>query len=165
MNKKEQLNQYFDGELSAQESSMIKGAMELDPELAKHSSKLKEMAELHLESIPEAKNDFFIEQEFLEIQNQLNAESEQPKKLLPFPGHWMIQAVGIAAAMVITVTGVWMWNQNKLVDSNFQLNTAIAFVETDIDGASSMIYMDEQSGWTYVWVEESEIGSTEELAG
>ncbi|MEM8867051.1 MAG: hypothetical protein AAGC73_02175 [Verrucomicrobiota bacterium] len=38
-------------------------------------------------------------------------------------------------------------------------------VETELENASAIVYVDEESGWTVVWVNEAETPSTSVLDG
>lgn len=163
MNKKEQLNQYFDGELTDEEKAVLLESIECDAELGKHLTGLKELSNLHVESFPEEKDEFFIEREFQEIQKQLEPKTDTHRNILPFHSGWLINVVGIAAAAVITVSGFWLWNRSA--QNAYSYTSNVAFVETDIVGASSMIYMDEQSGWTLVWLDVPEDSTAEDIAG
>ena len=186
MNQSDNIHRLFDGELSDEEKTILAEAMAADPSLVEDFNSIESMAALHLESIPEPKDDIFIEREFLEIQKRIQSSidistapefvghvtpepASEPEKttsnVIRFPGaNWLKSAMAIAAALAITATGVWFWNQDNAVSTTSPNAPTVAFVETDIDGASSMIYMDEQSGWTFVWVDEP-IDDTNEVAG
>lgn len=162
--QEEQLNKYFDGELSAEEASILKEALSSDPELEKQLAELQEHAELHNDSIPEPKDELFIEREFQAIQQQLESgQQASEKKVVFFPGNWLRSSLATAAALLLTVAGIWGWNNYKSTGST-DFTSTMAMVETDISGASSMIYTDEQSGWTFVWIDEPE-NSENEIAG
>ena len=162
MNPEEQLNRYFDGELTEEESSILKDALQQDAGLREQLADIEEMANLHRESSPEAKDTFFIEQQFQEIQRQLEPEPKPRENLITFPGRWLISTVGIAAAVLFTVTGLLLWNHTGKEAYNDLAN--VDFVETDIEGANPMVYVDEQSGWTFVWLDVPE-NTIDEVAG
>ena len=164
MNDKEQLNRYFDGELTAEELSILEGALRDNADLKDQLSEIQDLANLHRESVPEEKDEFFIEQQFREIQQQLEPETVRRSNVIPFPARWLVNTVGVAAVLLLTVTGIWMWNHSNN-DSWADSTADVAIVDTDIDGASSMIYVDEQSGWTFVWLDVPENSDNGDLAG
>ncbi len=172
MKHSENIHRLFDGELSEEESKILQEAMAVEPSLAKEFDSIKSLADLHRDSIPLPKDELFIEREFQGIQNLILEESEgtapgnssrKASKVVAFPGsNWLRTTMAVAAAVALTVTGAWFFNQQNTGNSNMN-DPNVAFVETDIDGASSMIFMDEQSGWTFVWVDEPTIST--EVAG
>lgn len=186
MNHSDNIHRLFDGELSEEEKSILEEAMAADPSLLEDLKSVETMAALHADSIPEPKDELFIEREFLEIQKQIQtspkSETESQRQLhatadsipeaapskaniITFPSsNWLKGSIAVAAALAITVTGAWLWNQDPSMSSTTPDAATVAFVETDIDGASSMIYMDEQSGWTFVWVDEP-LDQSAEIAG
>jgi len=166
MKQLENIHRLFDGELSADEKRILEEVLAADPELGEELKSLEMFAELHRSSIPEPKDEVFIEKSFLEIQRQLTprssalskstnpSEKKEASKVVMFPGsRWVFSITALAAALAVTVTGAWMWKSAE-VEKKFSQDTAVKFVETDIVDASSMIFMDEQSGWTFVWVDE-----------
>lgn len=183
MNKSENIHRLFDGELSEDEQKLLEEAMSADSELAGELASIQSMAALHAETMPAPKDEVFIENEFLEIQKRIQSSDNVAShenvttqsaptpdasndKVVFFPGSkWLRGTLAIAAALTITVAGTWLLNQNESGNSTTAPDAGtVAFVETDIDGASSMIYMDEQSGWTFVWVDEP-LDDPEEIAG
>ena len=164
MNDKEQLNRYFDGDLTAEELAILEEALEENADLKDQLSEIQDFANLHRESMPEEKDEFFIEQQFREIQQQLEPETARRSNVIPFPTRWFFNTVGIAAALLLTVTGIWMWNRSTR-DSWDNSAADVAFVDTDIDGASSMVYVDEQSGWTFVWLDVPENSDNGDIPG
>ena len=163
MNPEEQLNRYFDGALTEEERAILSEALQHNPELRGRLADIGEMADLHRESFPEEKDSFFIEQQFQEIQRQLEPEVKPRENLIAFPGRWLISTVGIAAAVLFTVTSLLMWNHTG-GDAYDDLSN-VDFVETDIEGANPMVFVDEQSGWTFVWLDVPENTATDEIAG
>jgi hypothetical protein len=78
------------------------------------------------------------------------------EKIVRFPWFWVGGFAAMAAAVALSL-GVWMHDAGKPAVgpdafAGFDSDPSISFVETDIPGASSMMYVDESSGWTIVWV-------------
>jgi len=163
MKPSDNMHRLFDGELSEEESRLLREAMEVDPDLSEEWDRLEAFGALHRDSIPAPKDETFVENAFLEIQNHLQPRQSatpasplrsETSKVVFFPGsNWFKGVVAMAAVITLTLTGTWIWNLSNPPFSSSPDNS-IAFVETDIAGASSMIFMDEQSGWTFVWVDE-----------
>lgn len=162
MNPNESLNLLFDGVLPEQEADRLRAEIADDPELAAALESIESMAEFHRNSMPADKGAAFIEAEWNGIQSQLSPRKAAPppsdnsegRKLLGFPQPtWLRSTIAIAAALTLTITGLWVWTSTS-EDGDRNAIGQVAFVQTDIDGASSMIFMDEQSGWTFVWIDE-----------
>lgn len=162
------LNRFHDQALSDDEIVRIEAMIDQDSELAEALASLQTHTELHRESMPDPKDADFIEAEWKAIQSQLPSRrveqdsasvlkgraSDSGRSWIPFPSTpWLRGTLAAAAALAVAVTGIWMWS-NSSVDSLAPSQGQIDFVQTDIDGASSMIFMDEQSGWTFVWIDE-----------
>jgi len=164
-----QLQLYFDGELSEQEHASIEQALLNDPDLAEKLAQLTEQSELHLASFPESKGQAFIEDEIVAVFRQIDEEDEsvqtgEDQKIVSFPS-WLRSSntwMSVAAALLLSLSGIWAWMQftpTPGATSEIRKNTTdsqVAFVDTDIAGASSTIFQDEDSGWTIVWVDEPE---------
>lgn len=78
------------------------------------------------------------------------------KNIIRFPWFWIGGFAAMAAAVALSI-GVWIQDagNNTAGDEAFAYSdsdASISFVETGIPGASSMMYVDEPSGWTIVWV-------------
>ncbi|MEQ9824771.1 MAG: hypothetical protein ABQ298_10340 [Puniceicoccaceae bacterium] len=162
------LNRFHDQALSEEEIMRLEAMIDQDSELAEALASLQFHTELHRESMPDPKDADFIQAEWNAIQSQLPSRrieentasaqkdrtSDAGRSLIPFLSiPWLSGTLAAAAALAVAVTGIWMWS-NSSADSLAPSQGQIDFVQTDIDGASSMIFMDEQSGWTFVWIDE-----------
>jgi anti-sigma factor RsiW len=158
------LQSLFDGELPEKEALELQAALQDDPALAEALASLASMEALHRDTMPAPKDADFIEQEFQSILAHLHDRSglaanpvhsdssHSPSKLLPFHlPNWLMGSIAAAAALAITVAGVIHWQGNQ-AQGPAEISQ-VAFVHSDIEGASSMIFMDESSGWTFVWVD------------
>ena len=59
----------------------------------------------------------------------------------------------------ILLVGMGIWfplRQMGHQDEAFSLGSTVQMVETDLEGATPIVYIDEPSGWTVVWVVEAE---------
>ncbi len=111
----------------------------------KASQLLKQTAQV---KIPDA------EETWQEIRSQLN----QPKiasqsNLLPFPS--IIRWVSAAAAIIAISLGIRFLLQEPPLET-YAFQNEVEFVETDIPDSSPAVYVDDESGWTIVWIFESQ---------
>ena len=164
----QQLSRFLDGELSERERIALESALESDPEMAGRLEDLENALRVHKTLIPEPKDDAFINAELGMIHERIRAEKNPERKMVEFPRlNPGIASLAAAAAVVIGVAGLWIWNANVQSSPTgaFENDPFIAQVETDIAGASSMVYVDDQSGWTIVWVDEPDPSDPDQLAG
>lgn len=142
------MSQLLDGELSPADAAL------LDSYLAKHPDAQDWMESLDLvreaQSVPQSTIDSSAS--ISSIQNAI-AQEETPRKsrgnLLSFPALMR----PMAAAAAIAVVGAISWiGLNSETTAAFEPNV-VEFVATDIPGASTYIYPDEETGWTVVWVD------------
>ncbi|MCG8525330.1 MAG: zf-HC2 domain-containing protein [Opitutales bacterium] len=157
MNADEKLHLFLDDQLSAEEREQFEKELLESPELSEKLAELSELSDLHKASVPEGKSDLFIEQELGSIMKSIEGKNQkQPSNVLGFP-NWLLGTAGVAAAAAFTVFGVLNWVPSKSAKNVY--TPAASFVETDIRGASSMIFEDENTGWTIVWVDAPEAPS------
>jgi len=157
------LSRWMDGELDS------RGAERLDPHVDSDDL-LKETRDAWAEigsalrmdagPLPDASTveaDWLALEALLPPRQQLKSlPASADVKIVRFP--WV--CVGGFAAMAAAVTlslSVWMHDAGNSTAgqdafAGFDSDPSISFVETDIPGASSMMYVDESSGWTIVWV-------------
>lgn len=82
--------------------------------------------------------------------------ADENNKVIRLPWLWVGGLAAMAAAVALSL-GVWIQDAGTEqvggeVLAGYESDASISFVETDIPGASSMMYVDESSGWTIVWV-------------
>ena len=69
---------------------------------------------------------------------------------------WRLRWAGaMVVAVLLGVSGVGLWRANKPVIEtarNVEQGAEVEFVETDVPGASPMVYQDAETGWTVIWV-------------
>ena len=84
-------------------------------------------------------------------------QDEKPRRwkpAYPFPMYW----VSAAALLVVTMGIFFLYPGDPApTDSKiFAMAENVEFVETSIPGATPVVYMDDASGWTVVWIVEAE---------
>ena len=84
------------------------------------------------------------------------ASSEDSGNLVFFP--LFFKTASIAAAITLVATLLWRNLPNneggEITERYAASESVVEFVDTDIPDASPVVYTDEQSGWTVVWVAE-----------
>ena len=142
------LEAWIDGELSTVDRAEIEALLERDPEARAYVERLKRiqksLQETHRGSVD-------VEAAWESVEAQL----EERKSVFH---HWALpqQVAAIAAVMVM---GILMWLPFRGVTetpSEIEWASMVDLVETDLEGATSIVYMDQPSGWTVVWVAEPE---------
>jgi len=76
-------------------------------------------------------------------------------KLIQFPP--LFRVLGIAAAIALVASIVWKnlpSTQMEVTERYAASQSVVEFVDTDIPDVSPVVYTDEISGWTVVWVAE-----------
>ncbi len=93
-----------------------------------------------------------------EIRTAISEETqdeEASSKLIKFPP--LFRILGIAAAMALVGSIVWKnlpSTQLEVTERYAASQSVVEFVDTDIPDVSPVVYTDEISGWTVVWVAE-----------
>ncbi len=140
-----------DGEVSNAEKKEILALLERDPEAKAYWNKLQEMSDaLKGAHVPGAENGAHWEN----LKERINSQKgESQAKVLRFPRY-----ATAAAAILALGMGIWfpirkMGDQSELLG----LDASVYMVETELENATSIVYIDEPSGWTVVWVVEEEL--------
>lgn len=144
------LEAWFDGEVPSKECSEIEGILREDAEARDYIEELDRLRGTlqgaHISRLDE-------ERAWENVRGAITQRTKhQSSKVLSFP-----QMMAAAAAIVLVGMGVWL----PLRQSGFQaeghaLESSVYMVETELEGATPIVYLDEPSGWTVVWVVEPE---------
>ncbi|MGC9450007.1 MAG: anti-sigma factor family protein [Oceanipulchritudo sp.] len=145
------LQSWFDGEVSATECGEIESLLERDAQardFVKGLSRTREaLQEAHAGSID-------VEGTWGEFLEKLNrSEQERASRVLSFP-----QVMAAAAAVMALGIAVWLpfRQAGDQAARERPLGATVEMVETDLEGATPIVYIDQPSGWTVVWVLEEE---------
>lgn len=152
----EMLERVFDGEATDDEVAQAGALREHDPEAAEHWRRLAESRRAVKDSVAGETDRIDVEEAWRQVRSQLHAETapEGPRgTVVPFPG-W---ATGAVAAAAVIVLGMLLWpviSSPTAPDGAAYTGdaNAVSFVETEIPDASTIVYVDEVSGWSVVWV-------------
>lgn len=150
------MSQLIDGEISPNDADRLHLYLEEHPE-----------ATQWMESSQLAAEPFFPNPEidsvdmWRRIRDEIAPEpsmEQRSSKVIAFPT--IFKLIGAAAALALVASLVW---KTAAPDSGYiateryaASESVVEFVDTDIPGASPVVYTDEISGWTVVWVAEME---------
>jgi hypothetical protein len=113
-------------------------------------------------SLPEDKSPELISIELESIWERIEATSAKktPASVIAFPSWKTAWISGLAAAAVLlfTFAGLNRWSSSPMSEEDWgdAGMRSVAFVHSDIAGASSMVIADTTSEWTIIWVDEPE---------
>ena len=151
------MSRLLDGELSPREADSLHLYLERNPETMDwmESYDLIEDA-----TTDPSRRDFQIDtaSAWESIRRGISNEQENPddsSNLVFFP--ILFKVAGIAAVLAMVATLLWFNLPNdveQMTERYAASESVVEFVDTDIPDASPIVYTDEQSGWTVVWVTE-----------
>jgi anti-sigma factor RsiW len=145
-----QLAAWFDGELDPAGREQVQSLIDRDPEarayvddLRRTREALKSAHTVSTEVIPE----------WSQFAKRLDSPQGRSAKVLTFP-----RMILTAAAVMVLGMAVWWPLRQAGMDSSTtteeMLVQRVELVETDLVGATPIVYLDQPSGWTVVWVVE-----------
>lgn len=147
------MSQLLDGELSPNEAGRLHDYLEQHPE-AMDWMEANQLIQDSVTTAPSVDGD----SAWQDIQSSLaprESSPREPKKLLRFPV--LFQALGYAAALALFGSIAWtsfMSSPKATTERYAASESVVEFVDTEIPDASPIVYTDEASGWTVVWVAE-----------
>lgn len=149
-NTRSQLTAWFDNELEPDERQQVASLIERDPEARAFVEELRKTREAlktaHTNPVQPAPD-------WRHFNARLDSTEARPARTLTFSR--MILAT--AAIMVLGMAVWWPLRQASIrqsVESDQLFVERVEFVETDLEGATPIVYLDQPSGWTVVWVVE-----------
>jgi predicted anti-sigma-YlaC factor YlaD len=148
----EWISRGMDGELSTTDRERLEqhliqcpGCRQIQDHWMSASQLFKQTSQV---KIPDA------EETWQEIRSQLDQPEKTPRdNLLPFPS--IIRWASAIAAVIAVSFGIRFVLQKPSLETHAFQNE-VEFVESDIPDSSTAIYVDDESGWTIVWVFESQ---------
>lgn len=148
-----QLEAWFDGELTQEEATRIEAQLESDPELQAHLESLK-AARKAMDAMPPSSVD--VDAAWSAVEERLDQPvRDNTRKVVSFP-----RVLATMAAILVIGMSLWipMRNMGGSADNFEGLadESVVQMVETDLENATSIVYLDQPSGWTVVWVMEEE---------
>lgn len=142
---------WFDGELTGADKAEIEALLESDEEARAYLGELKRtrsaLQGAHVSPVEDSAA-------WGALQDRLeNPAAGNIGKLLQFPR----MAAAAAAIVALGMALWWPLRQMGHTSNETGLESSVYMVETEIENATPIVYIDEPSGWTVVWVLEDEI--------
>ncbi len=147
------MSRLMDGELSADDADRLHQYLEANPDAIDWMESSQVIAE---SAGPPVSIDS--QSTWEGVQKAINEDSgneAKPSNLIKFPS--FIRVLGVAAAIALVASIVWKnvpSSEPEITERYAASQSVVEFVDTDIPDASPVVYTDEISGWTVVWVAE-----------
>ncbi len=142
----------FDGEVDSVEKAELQALIARDPEAKAYWDELEHLSGTlqgaHVSSTRSGAS-------WEAIRQQINKPGMgSDDKVLHFPKY-------ATAAAALVALGIGIWYPSHKSDSANELELSglddpVYMVETDLENATPVVYIDEPSGWTVVWVVEAD---------
>jgi hypothetical protein len=146
----QRLAAWFDGELSSSEHAEVEQILEQDAAARAYVDQLARSREMlqgaHVSTVDG-------DAAWESVRERLEeADRQRSARVLTFP-----QLVAAPAAVMLVGMGIWFpLRKMGQLDQAYALESTVEMVETELEGATPIVYIDEPSGWTVVWVVEAE---------
>ncbi len=147
------MSQLMDGELTAIDANRLQEYLETHPE----GMDWMESADRARVAVFEKKDTADTDAIWQGVEEQIetgtsSSEDSKDNTIAIFP--YIYKTLAAAAAIGIVATASWLGLTNRSSsEETFASNDSVVeFVDTEIPDASPMVYTDEESGWTVVWV-------------
>ncbi|MDQ8185646.1 hypothetical protein [Pelagicoccus sp. SDUM812002] len=143
------MSQLLDGELDASDAEALDRYLKTHPDEQNWMENLDLLRDAQVSSASRLDHSESISsiQDAISFKNRGIAKKRS--SLLTFPA--LIRSMAAAAAIAIVGTLSWI-GLHPDAHAHFEPNV-VEFVATDLPGASTYIYPDEETGWTVVWVD------------
>lgn len=155
----ELLSRDLDGALAPEERSVLQAAEAADPALAELRHTWQRCgSELHSSSLPGLPTP---EAAWADVQRAIRLAGSEDGRAREISG-WRM--VWVASSIVLLLAGSFFYGVVRPPEAKVALlappTVEVEFVETDLPGASTLVYQDEETGWALVWVSEDQPGET-----
>lgn len=150
------LMRYHDGECTDEERERVQARLLEDPQAARELSQYSDIQQAW-GALPPALSDSKVAHDWDTLKKKLLADElpgEDARKIHPlaWTQYWTWGAV---AAVFALASVVFLFPRSDMPASGSGSHNSVEVVETDLDGAMPIIFVDKQSGWTVVWVDEA----------
>jgi len=153
MNKQteQRLQAWFDKELGPDEARAVEALLEGDGEARAYVEQLERMRaslqQAHAEGRMAAP-----------AWEQLAGRLDRPAAGARRPAIGFPRMIGAVAAVMLLGIAVWLpfRQAGEIPPATDLLVDRVELVETDLEGATAVVYLDQPSGWTVIWVFEAE---------
>jgi len=145
----------MDGELSSGEAERLHKFLERNPDAIDWMESNQILSE-SVQSTPAVNPPSVWEEIHASIKEDTECENTSPK-LIRFP--LLAPLLGAAAAVALVASLIWTnlpSSSPEVTERYAASQSVVEYIDTDIPDASPVVYTDEISGWTVVWVAEME---------
>jgi anti-sigma factor RsiW len=151
------MSQLLDGELAAPDAALLERYLEKHPDAQDWMENLDLARETQHPNLISAGHTASITsiQDAISKTDKAAAVADEKSVLLSFPA--FIRSMAAAAAVAIVGTVTWMGLHSE-AHAHYEPNV-VEFVATDLPGASTYIFPDEETGWTVVWVDSDPVNA------
>ncbi|WP_269543150.1 hypothetical protein [Cerasicoccus fimbriatus] len=147
------LMRFYDAECTPAEEDAAGELIRSNPTAADWLAELAAQQE-RWETLPPVLNEVAIEADWQALRLKLANEGAQfkgrAKRELAWSSYW---TAGAAAVVFLLASITVLLPRHELPTTGVTPNI-VESVETDIEGATPIIFVDQQSGWSVVWVDE-----------
>jgi anti-sigma factor RsiW len=152
----DRLDAYLDGELGAGDRAAVEAWLAQDAGARAELETLRAARDAARAARAETP-DLDAEWRQLSASLEAPAREETDRRVVPFP-----VPLGISAIAAALLLGLFVWTFRPVPDGgagraeqSFPAEL-VELVETDLEESSTIVYVDPESGWTVVWIEEVE---------
>lgn len=149
------MSRLMDGELSPQDAERLHTFLEGNPDAIDWMESNQILSESAQSTAPVNPPSMW-EEIRAAIKEETEIENTSPK-LIRFP--LLLPLLGAAAAVALVASLIWTnlpKSSSEMTERYAASQSVVEYIETDIPDASPVVYTDEISGWTVVWVAEME---------
>ena len=152
------LSRYLDGDLSPRETKTLESLLAESEELRALKADFESVGRvLREKTIPQGPTP---EAAWANVQRGLRLDRDVPGTASE-QGFWGSRLAWASAIMTVLLValGIWIGTQGAGVPAMAATEPAeVEWVETDLPGAMTMVYQDDDTGLTVIWVQENENG-------
>jgi anti-sigma factor RsiW len=154
--KQKVLSRYIDGELQGTKSSRMTADLESDASMREVQAEYSAIGDrLRDLETPEAPP---VEKMWSDIQRDIRLGTNPGEDATAFGSR--LRWAGGTVATVLALMMVWIVMQSGFFGSEAYAAAAeVEWVETDVPNASTMVYLDDDTGMTVIWILEQEEGA------
>lgn len=159
------LSRSLDGELSPAEQARLERLLAEDAGLRQREQDWRALGDrLRAEPVPPPPTP---EAAWMDVQRAIRLSKDDAVESTSPVFGWRLRGLAVMLLLVMAGLGWWAYQSGRPLPAVAPVtaradgkSVEVEFVETDIPGASPMVYEDSETGWTVVWV-----AGGEEMAG
>lgn len=152
------LMRYIDGECTEDERVRVEERLKDDPQALYELDQLRQSQEAW-QAMPPVMSESEVGDDWEALKKRILAEElpeDEPRRFnwLAWSQYW----TWAAAAAVFALASIVFFLPRSDAPKSEASHNIVETVETDLDGATPIIFVDKQSGWSVVWVDEAAAG-------